>query len=367
MKYSVTQKLAILMLVPALSFWTACTRSKQEPKAEAPAVESQAPAAQPHADAAPSSTPIQAAKVENPADGQASKKSDSAVNVVRRPSPLVPAPAVLKNAHPRKLEFAPMPIVGSSSMEASVPKTGMSFFVGAGHKFGTQASDRTFTEMQLQASYFFENGAEIGILQTAKKLYEIAPVGEKELLLDDTVFFWRSQAMTGPLGTTLKVTAGVTLPVSEQSGDRQTITRPSVALTASKKITETLELSVTPYVQYHFNRFVSGPDRVPSPLVAVGAITKAEFHVVPNTIKLVGWDRIGGQFYEQYDDRSVAPPASTLSNFGAYLDFLISDSLSLQAGWLRGNSLPNDGLNTGNQNFYDPESHRFYASIGIRF
>ena len=365
MKYSVSKALAILMLVPALSFWTACTRSKPEPKAEAPVAENTAPVEQ-ATEAAPSE-PAPVASNEVPAVEKTPvpvvKPAQKPV-IARRPSPLKPIPVVSK---PKSLKFAPMPIVGTSSMEASVPKTGLAFFIGAGHRFGTQISDRTFTEMELQASYLFENGAEIGVLQTAKKLYDIAPVGEKELLLDDTVLFWRSNAMNGPLGTSLKVTAGVTIPVSEQSGDRQTITRPSIALTASKKVTDKLEISVTPYVQYHFNRFVSGPDRVPSPLVAVGAITKAEFHVVPNAIKLVGWDRIGGQFYEQFDDRSVAPPASTLSNFGAYLDFLISDSLSLQAGWLRGNSLPNDGLNTGNQNFYDPESHRFYASIGIRF
>ncbi|MEZ4750864.1 MAG: hypothetical protein R3B54_09665 [Bdellovibrionota bacterium] len=355
------------MLVPALSFWTACTRSKnEEPKAETPVAEMTTPEEQPTepSESAPVVT-AEAPTAEPAVEAPVLKPAKKSPVVVRRPSPLVPAPVVAST--PKKLQFAPMPIVGKSSMETSVPKTGLSFYIGAGHKFGTQIADRTFTEMELQASYLFENGAEVGVLQTAKKLYDIAPVGEKELLLDDTVLFWRSNAMNGPLGTSLKVTAGVTLPVSEQSGDRQTITRPSIALTASKQVTDKLEISVTPYVQYHFNRFVSGPDRVPSPLVAVGAITKAEFQVVPNAIKLVGWDRIGGQFYEQFDDRSVAPPASTLSNFGAYLDFLISDSLSLQAGWLRGNSLPNDGLNTGNQNFYDPESHRFYASIGIRF
>lgn len=303
-----------------------------------------------------------------PAPGSGEADTDAPASVAE---PAAPVPLPRRRPTVRPVTGAPASVTPATSgpvaaLEASVvaPRGNEGIVLNAlvGHMAGTRG-ERAFTEGVVEAGYRFSNGTAVGVGQAAKKLYELAPSGENEVIAADTVVFVNTPLSRDFIGMSWQLEGGTTLPVSSRSGEVGHVTRPSLGVRATKIWNERFTISVAPSATYSFNRYVSGGNRVPLERASIGALAEATIAIVPERLSLVAWGKGRFHFYEQFDDRNSAPSPDTTGQYGTFLDLHFNRQLFTQVGWTYGTSLIRDARY--DTFFYDPAAHRFYAALGI--
>ncbi len=233
------------------------------------------------------------------------------------------------------------------------------------HMVALQKGNRAFSE--LGAGIGYQSGpSRIAVFQEAKKLYEIAARGENEFLLSDTVVAYDYDLSDDFGGFQWKLNAGATLPVSKNSQDNKHITRPSLGLEISRSFFDKrLKASYQPAFSYYFNRYATNGAGVPIEKMSFGQSVQVSFEIIPESLSIVGWGKGYFHGYEEFDFTKTSPANTTSYAYGSYLAYNVVKNVSLQAGYLRGNSLLVDPRY--DSVYYDAPTHRGYAAIVVGF
>ncbi len=264
---------------------------------------------------------------------------------------------------PEEFSNTPQGALTEKMDSTSGPRFSFDFL--AGEAVTTQSGTRSFTEFLAEGMFRIDNRSHVGIGQEARKLYEIAAVGEQEFLVDDTRLFYDYELTPEFLGSQWNVETGVTLPVSKISSDTKNITRASVALHIKKELFDKqLALSVSPLFEYSFNRYATY-NGVPLQKMVFGAQAQADWEIIPSKLNFVAWGKGYYRMYEEYDFSSTTPAATTSFGLGTYFKYRITPNIAPQIGMSRGSTiLQNIRYDSA---FYDPEATRFYVALEIAF
>jgi hypothetical protein len=261
------------------------------------------------------------------------------------------------------------PLTGTETLEIAkaIEKDGRGFSatLEAGHLLGVEKDVRTFTQFLGEVRYRINRHHQVGIGQEAKKLYLIAPAGEKEFLLGDTVVMYEGALSDDFLSMQWKLNASTTLPVSRRSQDVKHVTRPMVGLDISKRLFERLTISYRPAFTYYFNQFATDPSGVPLRKMAIAQMAEAKLDLWRERLSLVLWGQGFINFSEQYDFVPTTPAPGTSYQYGSYLGFQAIRNVGIQVGYVRGNSLISDFRYE--DNFYDAPTSRYYAALRVDF
>lgn len=380
MKRSSRSSIVLIAAASVLALSQACTRSKPgtTPGAAAvPSVVSAAPTPTPSAAANPIPGTFAATL-----DGKGNAKAANAVDAVKPGKATKPVSRELPTLIASAEESSPTestivdPTTGSSSagsLEAAVGIEGDesaydTWKVGltTGHASAFKEGVRDFTQFLAEIEHGFSSSVRVGVQQGFRKIYEIAPRGEKEFLAEDTLVYGQFDLSKDFLGTEVQLNAGATVPVSQQSRDDGRITRTSLGLTVKKALfNERLVVSATPELQYCFNEFGTSPAGVPLQRLAFVQGLEADLGITER-LHLVGWGKGYYRGYEEFNATPVSPAATTSYGLGAYLGYSLFQNLGLQAGAVRGNSI--FAGTRFDEPFYDTaEATRFYAAIKVNF
>jgi len=260
-------------------------------------------------------------------------------------------------------DFASTPLSTERMDEAEYAQSPFSFDLLAGHAMGPDSGIRTFSEFLFEAQYHLSHKSHFGIGQDAKKLYEIAAVGENEFLLGDTHLYYDYELSPEFLGLKWNIETGVTLPVSKESIDSKNVTRASIALHIKKALLDNeVALSASPLFAYSFNRYAT-LNGVPLQKMVLGGQVEADWQIARGKLNLVAWGKGYYRMYEEFDFSRTSPAATTSFGLGTYLKYRITNNIAPQIGVNRGTSiLPNVRYDSA---FYDQEATRFYVALEI--
>lgn len=253
----------------------------------------------------------------------------------------------------------------SVSSTPSVEKRGLHGEAMLGQLIGTGSEARPFTEIVGGLGYRFNDTHNVGFRQDMKKLYELNPSGEEELLFEDTVLYYQCHLSKDFGGIDWTLHSGVTMPVSKASSDNFHATRPSLGLEAKASfLGGKVTVSMQPMVMYYVNQFATSPSG--SPLRKMSFVPQAQVAVdVTSRLKWVTWAKAGYHMYEEFDNSSTTPAPTDSLEYGSYAGIQISKNIGTQVGYLKANSMLSDPQ--VDVNFYDSVSDRFYAAVVFNF
>lgn len=224
---------------------------------------------------------------------------------------------------------------------------------------------RSFTEIAAEIGYRFGKNR-VAIVQEARKMYLIAPQGENEVLVADTVLTHERELSPDVLSFQVKSLIGLTLPVSSESRRVKHVTRPSVGFTASRDFFGgALSVEYTPTFSYFFNSYATSPEHVPLRRMALGQQGEIALNFFKRRLRWAGWAKHFLSAYQQYDDSTSSPSPTGSLEVGTYVDYRISKNVAAQVGYVHGSSMLRHAL--VDAPFYDPHASRVYGAVTVSF
>ncbi len=223
---------------------------------------------------------------------------------------------------------------------------------------------RDFSEFLIEAKYHFNEKTSIAIGQEAKKLYEIAAVGEDEFLPGDTRVYLSRELSPDFFTIQWDLEVGATLPVSQESRDTKHVTRPHLALRASRSFFRDLvTVGYSPFVSYSFNQYATSKAGQPLQKIVFGQGVDASVAILRDRLYVKGWAKGYHRTYEEFDHSVTTPGATQSFDVGSALALKVTDQIGVEAGVTRGTSVLNDIRY--DSNFYDREQTRVFAAFKV--
>lgn len=308
----------------------------------------------------------------------ARKTSPSACAIPKKRVELFQNPAMAENSvgllnkkqtapSPPLMHIDPMPVAAqvTGDLLAEVPsKSPFDFSFLAAHAAGKQGRVRDFSEFLVGVRYHIDDKTAVAVGQEAKKLYEIAAVGEDEFLLGDTRLFLNHKISPDFLTFQWDLEVGATLPVSHSSRNNKHITRPHLALRATRSFfKDLLTVGYSPFVSYSFNQYATDKTGQPLQKIVFGQGIDARIAVLRRRLYVKGWAKGYHRTYEEFDFSTTTPGATQSFDLGSALDLVVTDQVGLEAGITRGTSVLSDlRYDSGS---YDSEQTRVFAAIKV--
>lgn len=297
----------------------------------------------------------------NPMVIEERKQTRKPVKVAMQPTAPEPLPTAI-NIEPMPVAA---PVTISQELITEAPsKSPFDFSFLAAHAAGKVGNTRDFSEFLIEAKYHINDQTSVGIGQEAKKLYLIAATGEDEFLPGDTRLYLSRELSPDFFTIQWNLEIGATLPVSKESRDTKHITRPYLALRASRSFfNDLLTVGYSPFVSYSFNQYATSNSGQPLQKIVFGQGVDASIAILRNRLYVKGWAKGYHRMYEEYDHSITTPGATQSFDVGSALSLKVTDQIGIDAGVTRGTSVLNSIRY--DSSFYDREETRVFAAIKV--